>query len=168
MLSLPLPYQSSSSGTLNHPSPCTVYYPCHPRRHAYSPPPQPSLSSSTLSHSSSCTVSYSRRTRRHAFSPPPQPKLVQRYTPGDPVNQGVWSVLTPKRSQALIARESNVAVHEAKVVRREAEILAGGPGSWRICWTPIRTCSHILSSLCSTGHVRASSRPNCYQGGRPG
>ncbi len=29
--------------------------------------------------------------------------------PGDPATQGVWSVLTPKRSQALIARESNVA-----------------------------------------------------------
>src|ERR1700761_8979819 len=35
-------------------------------------------------------------------------------TPGDPMNQGVWSVLTPKRSQALIARESNVAVREVK------------------------------------------------------
>ncbi|KAH9079416.1 hypothetical protein EDB83DRAFT_2342468 [Lactarius deliciosus] len=49
-------------------------------------------------------------------------------TPGDPATQGVWSVLTPKRSQALIARESNVAVREAEVARREAEILAGAPG----------------------------------------
>jgi len=48
--------------------------------------------------------------------------------PGDPATQGVWSVLTPKRSQALIARESNVAVREAEVARREAEILAGAPG----------------------------------------
>ncbi|KAI9446451.1 hypothetical protein H4582DRAFT_1905782 [Lactarius indigo] len=49
-------------------------------------------------------------------------------TPGDPATSGVWSVLTPKRSQALIARESNVAVREAEVARREAEILAGAPG----------------------------------------
>ncbi|KAI0302044.1 hypothetical protein BC826DRAFT_887280, partial [Russula brevipes] len=48
--------------------------------------------------------------------------------PGDPATQGVWSVLTPKRSQALIARESNVAMREAEVARREAEILAGAPG----------------------------------------
>lgn len=37
-------------------------------------------------------------------------------------------MLTPKRSQALIARESNVAHREAEVARREAEILAGAPG----------------------------------------
>ena len=37
-------------------------------------------------------------------------------------------MLTPKRSQALIARESNVAMREAEVARREAEILAGAPG----------------------------------------
>ena len=49
-------------------------------------------------------------------------------TPGDPAAQGVWSVLTPKRSSALIARESNVATREAEVARREAEILAGAPG----------------------------------------
>ena len=49
-------------------------------------------------------------------------------TPGDPSTPGVWSVLTPKRSQALIARESNVATREAEVARREAEILAGAPG----------------------------------------
>ena len=49
-------------------------------------------------------------------------------TPGDPATQGVWSVLTPKRSQALIARERDVAVREAEVARREAEILAGAPG----------------------------------------
>jgi hypothetical protein len=48
--------------------------------------------------------------------------------PGDPATQGVWNVLTPKRSQALIARESNIAVREAEVARREAEILAGAPG----------------------------------------
>jgi len=48
--------------------------------------------------------------------------------PGDPATQGVWSVLTPKRSQALIARERDIAVREAEVARREAEILAGAPG----------------------------------------
>ena len=37
-------------------------------------------------------------------------------------------MLTPKWSQALIARESNTAVREAEVARREAEILAGVPG----------------------------------------
>lgn len=49
-------------------------------------------------------------------------------TPGDPNAQGVWGILTPKRSQALVARESNVATREAEVARREAEILAGAPG----------------------------------------
>ena len=48
--------------------------------------------------------------------------------PGDPATQGVWSVLTPKRSQALIARERDIALREAEVARREAEILAGAPG----------------------------------------
>lgn len=41
---------------------------------------------------------------------------------------GVMSYLTPKRTQALIARESAVAVREAEVARREAELLAGAPG----------------------------------------
>jgi hypothetical protein len=36
--------------------------------------------------------------------------------------------LTPKRSQALIARESSVAQREAEVARREADLLAGAPG----------------------------------------
>lgn len=34
----------------------------------------------------------------------------------------------PKRTQALIARESAVAVREAEVARREAELLVGAPG----------------------------------------
>ncbi len=38
------------------------------------------------------------------------------------------SYLSPKRTQALIARESAVAVREAEVARREAEILVGAPG----------------------------------------
>ena len=62
------------------------------------------------------------------LSLPSQSSSTTGTAPGDPVNQGVWSVLTPKRSQALIARESNVAVREAEVARREAEILAGAPG----------------------------------------
>lgn len=41
---------------------------------------------------------------------------------------GVMSYLNPKRSQALIARESAVALREAEVARREAELLAGAPG----------------------------------------
>ncbi|KAI0686729.1 hypothetical protein BC835DRAFT_440112 [Cytidiella melzeri] len=42
--------------------------------------------------------------------------------------QGLWGIFSPKRSHALIARESNVATREAEVARREAEILAGAPG----------------------------------------
>lgn len=48
--------------------------------------------------------------------------------PNDPVSQGLWGYLTPKRSQALVARESSVAMREAEVARREAELLAGAPG----------------------------------------
>ncbi|KZP11973.1 hypothetical protein FIBSPDRAFT_755811 [Athelia psychrophila] len=39
-----------------------------------------------------------------------------------------WGILTPKRSQALVARESSVASREAEVARREAEMLVGAPG----------------------------------------
>jgi len=46
----------------------------------------------------------------------------------DPAAQGVWGYLTPKRSQALVARESAVAAREAEVARREAELLVGAPG----------------------------------------
>ena len=51
-------------------------------------------------------------------------------TAGNPdgVASGVWGYLSPKRSQALVAREHSVAVREAEVARREAEILAGSPG----------------------------------------
>ncbi|KAJ7046790.1 hypothetical protein C8F04DRAFT_1061766 [Mycena alexandri] len=41
---------------------------------------------------------------------------------------GVWGLLSPKRTQALIAREGAVAVREAEVARREAELLIGAPG----------------------------------------
>lgn len=46
----------------------------------------------------------------------------------EPNATGVWNYLTPKRSQALIQRETAVALREAEVARREAELLAGAPG----------------------------------------
>ena len=46
----------------------------------------------------------------------------------DAKNEGFWGIITPKRTQALLARESNIAVREAEVARREAELLAGAPG----------------------------------------
>ncbi|KAG6818108.1 hypothetical protein H0H87_000013 [Tephrocybe sp. NHM501043] len=46
----------------------------------------------------------------------------------DSAKSGVLGYLTPKRTQALIARESAVAIREAEVARREAELLAGAPG----------------------------------------
>jgi hypothetical protein len=46
----------------------------------------------------------------------------------DPSSAGILGLITPKRSQALIARESSVAMREADVARREAELLAGAPG----------------------------------------
>lgn len=49
-------------------------------------------------------------------------------SPTSDSSSGVLSYLTPKRTQALIARESAVAVREAEVARREAELLAGAPG----------------------------------------
>jgi len=52
--------------------------------------------------------------------------------------------LTPKRTQALIARESAVAVREAEVARREAELLAGAPGG------VIPSPSPILCPACTS------------------
>jgi hypothetical protein len=46
----------------------------------------------------------------------------------EPASPGVWGYLTPKRSQALVARETAVALREAEVARREAELLIGAPG----------------------------------------
>lgn len=43
-------------------------------------------------------------------------------------NEGFWGIISPKRTQALLARESTIAVREAEVARREAELLAGAPG----------------------------------------
>ncbi|KAF8582280.1 hypothetical protein K439DRAFT_1635393 [Ramaria rubella] len=56
-------------------------------------------------------------------------------------SNGVWGYLSPKRSQALVAREHAVAVREAEVARREAEILAGSPGGV----TPV-SCPPVPSS----------------------
>ena len=47
---------------------------------------------------------------------------------GEHASGGLWGALTPKRTQAIIARESAVASREAEVARREAELLAGAPG----------------------------------------
>ncbi|KAJ3732986.1 hypothetical protein DFJ43DRAFT_1070570 [Lentinula guzmanii] len=63
-------------------------------------------------------------------------------SPADPTASGVWNYLTPKRTQALIAREGAVAVREAEVARREAELLAGAPGG------VITTPSPILCPPC--------------------
>lgn len=49
-------------------------------------------------------------------------------TAGDPAKDGLWGYFTPKRSQAIVSRESSVAAREADVARREAELLAGAPG----------------------------------------
>ncbi|EMD38335.1 hypothetical protein CERSUDRAFT_82590 [Gelatoporia subvermispora B] len=43
-------------------------------------------------------------------------------------SQGLWGYFTPRRTKELIAREHAVAVREAEVARREAELLAGAPG----------------------------------------
>lgn len=43
-------------------------------------------------------------------------------------SSGVWNYLSPKRSQALVAREHAVAQREAEVALREAELLAGTVG----------------------------------------
>ncbi|PPR06674.1 hypothetical protein CVT26_001216 [Gymnopilus dilepis] len=60
---------------------------------------------------------------------------------------GVMGYLTPKRTQALIARESAVAVREAEVARREAELLAGAPGG------VVPTPSPILCPACTSATV---------------
>ena len=57
------------------------------------------------------------------------------------------SYLNPKRSQALIARESAVAVREAEVARREAELLAGAPGG------VVPSSSPIICPVCVSATV---------------
>ncbi|KDR81619.1 hypothetical protein GALMADRAFT_239678 [Galerina marginata CBS 339.88] len=60
---------------------------------------------------------------------------------------GVMGYLTPKRTQALIAREGAVAIREAEVARREAELLAGAPGG------VIPSPSPILCPACTSPTV---------------
>lgn len=52
-------------------------------------------------------------------------------TADDGMGHSFWGYLTPKRSHALVSRESNVALREAEVARREAELLIPSPG-----WSP--------------------------------
>ncbi|EJU00808.1 hypothetical protein DACRYDRAFT_23134 [Dacryopinax primogenitus] len=58
---------------------------------------------------------------------------------------GLWGYLTPRRSQVLVARESQVALREAEVARREAELLAGQPGGLTIAaCEPCPACAPIM------------------------
>ncbi len=43
------------------------------------------------------------------------------------LSHSFWGYLTPRRSHALISRESNVALREAEVARRESELLVARP-----------------------------------------
>jgi len=61
--------------------------------------------------------------------------------PEAPPPGGVWGYLSPKRTQALIARESAVAVREAEVARREAELLIGAPGGVVPAVAPCPPCA---------------------------
>lgn len=72
----------------------------------------------------------------------------------EPNAQGFWGIITPKRTQALLARESNVAVREAEVARREAEILAGAPGGV-IAPTP----SPLVCPACPTVYEKVTEAP---------
>lgn len=62
----------------------------------------------------------------------------------DPATSGLWGYLTPKRSQALVARESSVAGREAEVARREAELLVGAPGG------VLPTQNQVVCPVCPT------------------
>ncbi|KZT09549.1 uncharacterized protein LAESUDRAFT_722511 [Laetiporus sulphureus 93-53] len=66
---------------------------------------------------------------------------------GEPNGQGLWNYLTPKRTQALLARESNIAVREAEVARREAELLAGAPGGVIPACSPCPTVVERVTEL---------------------
>jgi len=57
---------------------------------------------------------------------------------------GLFGYLTPRRSQVLVARESQVALREAEVARREAELLAGQPGGLTIAsCEPCPACAPV-------------------------
>ncbi|KAI0664604.1 hypothetical protein C8Q70DRAFT_2688 [Cubamyces menziesii] len=72
---------------------------------------------------------------------------------GEPNAQGFWGIITPKRTQALLARESNVAVREAEVARREAELLAGAPGG------VLPTQSPLVCPPCPTVFEKVTEAP---------
>ncbi|KAG1756757.1 uncharacterized protein EDB91DRAFT_1094252 [Suillus paluster] len=65
----------------------------------------------------------------------------------DPAASGLWGYLTPKRSQALVAREGSVAAREAEVARREAELLVGAPGG------VLPTQAPVVCPMCPTATV---------------
>jgi hypothetical protein len=46
-------------------------------------------------------------------------------TDGAPHTSGFWNMLTPRRTDTLVAREVAVAKREGDVARREADLLAG-------------------------------------------
>ncbi|KAI0819500.1 hypothetical protein BC628DRAFT_1342152 [Trametes gibbosa] len=73
---------------------------------------------------------------------------------GEPNSQGFWGVITPKRTQALLARESNVAAREAEVARREAEILAGAPGG-----VIAPTAAPVVCPACPTVYEKVTEAP---------
>ncbi|KAG6820357.1 hypothetical protein H0H93_001549 [Arthromyces matolae] len=65
---------------------------------------------------------------------------------------GVLGYLTPKRTQALIAREHAVAQREAEVARREAELLVGAPGG--VLPTPCPACVPTITTETVAGPVQ--------------
>lgn len=70
---------------------------------------------------------------------------------------GVLGYLTPKRTQALIARESAVAVREAEVARREAELLAGAPGGIVPTPSPVLCPACVATTLTVTDILPAQT-----------
>ena len=68
---------------------------------------------------------------------------------GSDNGSGLWTYLSPRRSQALVAREHEVAVREAEVAKREAELLAGS-----VAGMPIPTPSLATCIPCSTTYTQ--------------
>jgi hypothetical protein len=66
---------------------------------------------------------------------------------------GVLGFFNPKRTQALIARESAVAVREAEVARREAELLVGAPGGI------VPTSSAVACPACTAATITFTDIP---------
>ncbi|KAG8863115.1 hypothetical protein FRB96_009296 [Tulasnella sp. 330] len=67
-----------------------------------------------------------------------------------------WGYLTPKRSHALVSRESNVALREAEVARREAELLVGPPAGFQI-QCPV--CEPIIEEYDPSPSLQLVTRP---------